>query len=316
MLAMKHVTSWSKDILVFLFYSITDYLYSRLHHRERFLHPVSAYSTALSHTLILLTLIICSYFWNKKVKLPQVNMKVLLMSVGLSSIFRFNILDFNHNFGAPSYKYITVILLPLVLYIQGADMFGCIGTFVVILISSSSKTTPVPIDQVLLGMGLSFVTFIGLYYLMEKKDIKADEIGNLHKGSKITIFVDIASEIFLCIILCDISVAIFDGMQERNHNELGIDGILLFTLSTFGKFLIIFSNSFFTVHVLLLNWVVKTIMFSSTYTLAYKFDLTVHNLVAIIIWLFFVISYTVVYKLKKIALIEVQYDSINPNHTD
>ena len=308
--------SWSKDFLLFVFYCLTDYMYSRLHHRKRFINPVSAYSSATSNTLILLTLVICNYFWNKRVKFPRMKVKTLLISAAMSSIFRFNLFDFNHNFEAPSYKYMTVISLPLILYLQGADMYGCMGTFLTMLISSSCRNSPLPVDQALLGVVLSILMYMGLHYLKEKKNDECSEIDNLHQGSKVTIFLNAASEIFLGMILCDVFMGIVDGLQSRSHVKLGVDGIFLFTLAISAKFLLLFSDSIYVVHALVMNWVIKTIMFSFTYTLAYKFDLTVQNLLAILVWLLFVIVYTIMHKLRKSALMEVQYDPVDLSHTD
>ena len=295
---MNLLSDHSKNILPLAVYWLTDYCHSRLHHQERLVNPVSAQSTALSHSLVLIVLILCSYFWYRKIRLPKFSISAALTSLSLSLLFRFNVLDLNHNFGEPAYKSITTILLPLILFIHGAEKYGCVGAFLAMLLSNASRSQPLPMNQVLLGGVLSLATHVGLYFLFTNCLEKQVRMDNLNSESKISSFLDVSSDLFLGIVFCDIMMALFDKNELTSYGGLRFTSVSLFALSNMGKFFLLYSHSKYGAHALMADWIIKTVMFSFTYTLGYKFDLTISNLLAIILWILYVMGCIIVSRLK------------------
>jgi hypothetical protein len=251
-------------------------------------------------------------------ELPKINISAMLASVCLSLLFRFNVIDLNHNSGEPAYKNISSILLPLVLFINGAEKYQCIGSFLAILFSSVSRFHSLPVNQALFGAILSFTAHLGLYFLTKHCQDKQVGIASVNCESKIKSFLHVSLDLFLGIVVCDVIMALFDFYQvDIYNNELDITGVLVFALSTSGKFLALYLNSDCgLIDALMFDWVIKTFMFSFTYALGFKFDLTISNLLAIILWIMYTLGYVIVSKLKHcISFLEVKYATVI-NHLD
>ena len=297
--ASSNLSGYTKTVLPLVFYGLTDYYYNRFHLRERFVNPIPACYAAGSHALILLILSICNYYWYRKVRLPNVNVSLVLTSLSLSFLLRCNVFDLNHNFGEPAYKNITAILFPLILLYHGAEKYGCLGAFLAILLSSISRIQPLPVNQVLIGGVLSLTAQLCLCFLNKCRQEKQDGIDDLNHETKMRSFLEVSSNLFLGIVFCDIIVALFEGDQSDSYNGFGVTGMSLFALSSLGKFVLLYFSTNCGVHALMVNWVSKTIMFSFTYTLGYKFDLTISNLLAMLLWAIYVIIFMIVSKFKE-----------------
>ena len=120
-------------------------------------------------------------------------------------------------------------------------------------------------------------------------------------------FLEISISVFTGILICDAAVVMSMGPVNGVKSSYGAIGIVLYALSILSKFMLIYFSISFCDYALMVNWIIKTIMFSFTYTLGYKFDLAISNLLAILFWVLYVAGYFIVKRVQEKKIPRVKY---------
>ena len=291
-MAIPAITQSAKVLAPVLLYCLTDYCYSKYHYARRFVYPIPASFGSIAHAILLLALFIAKYFLTRSFGLPKITTTSFVASASLAVLLQYDVLDLNHNFGVPSYKTITAVLLPLVLMFQGAEPMQCCGVFGAMLLSAFAGSHHYAVTQMVTGAMLSGVFYLCLISLKKYKSESQTEFDQLNQDSRIKFFLDIAINILTGVVVSDIVLIYFDSNMDA-YSGFGVTGIILLTVGTIGKMVILYYVNDHCILAMMLAWVIKTLMFSMTYTLRYKFDLTISNLLAAILWIIYIISVNV-----------------------
>lgn len=309
---IAHLSGASKKTLPILFYCVTDYYFGRNYLKQNFFLPIPAIYSALSSLFIVGLILATSFICFKKCVIPKFNFNVLISAISLSFVFRYNIFDLNHNFGDPPYKRITSILLPLILIVNGGNTTSCVGMFLAILLSSSALNQTLVIQEAILAGILSPFMHAGFYFLARHRSENKDDTDYLSFEAQTKCFIEIAISVFAGTLICDTAVLMCQGLVSDIDNNLGTAGVCLYALSIWGKFMLIYFSMDFCDYAIMINWILKTIMFSFTYTLGYKFDLAISNLLAILFWIVYVVGSLIVMYVKE-KKVKVKYNILTHN---
>lgn len=238
-----------------------------------------------SNLLLLLGMVLGIYFSKRKIVVPKPTYTTVICGFAVSVLLRFNVMDLNHNFGEPKYKYITSLFLLLILAKNGSDKWDCYTAFCAILISCLSGVNSLEIYEAYRGIVLSLICLAFSYAVskcFEKASYQEDESNRWKMLEPLT-------QVLYFVVATDVLFMIFKpGLSE--YSDFGITGVVLLTGSYAGKLLLLTFDMKSTAWCLMLEWVVKTIMFSLTYTLNFKFDLTIANFLCVLFWFFYALG--------------------------
>ena len=289
----------SKVILAGAVYVLSDYFYSRDHFTKRLQHPVPASVSLFSHS-VLLGMVYCYAFKaSRKLHLPEISIPMISATLAMSILLRFNVFDLNHNFGEPSYKQITSLMLPLLLMYYGSNPKKCSAVFICMLMSNMVGQHFLSVNQMLLGAALCLTPLV-CFYMTQKYIRSTKEKTELF--SKDQQFLTIAKDFITGVVIWDFIFMLLDSQTSiTEYVELGWTGTFLLSFANFGKMMVMFVDCDLGINSLMVNWIMKTLMFSATYTLGFKFDLTIGNLIAIVSWVLFNIGSFVMDKFSRFS---------------